>query len=982
MLRIKRKSCSPLILAPVAALVCLSVNGLAEDETKASATNEALLLNNIRQLTFDGKRAGEGYFSRDGKRMVFQSERDADNPFYQIYLMDLEFGDVNRISPGYGKTTCSWIHPTESRVLFASTHDDPDARAKQQAEIDFRASGQERRYAWDYDEHFELYSADFDGGNIKRLTNARGYDAEGSYSPDGQWIAFASNRASYTEDLSQHDAEMFKVDPAYMMDIYIMRADGSDVRQLTNVKGYDGGPFFSPDGKRITWRRFAENGLTAEIYTMNIDGSDQKRITHLNAMSWAPYYHPSGDYLIFATNRHGFENFELYMVDTEGAQTPVRVTGTAGFDGLPVFAPDGNSLAWTSNRTADGSSQIYLAKWNDAEARTLLYGSSANKPVTLDNAPDFNDTAADIRASDIRQHIEFLASEQMQGRRSGTAGEQRATQYIASVLESIGLQPGGDANSYFQSFAFTAGVSLGDTNELRLTQDKKTLQFQADQQWRPLAFSQTGSIAPSDIVFAGYGIKASANGDIPEYDSYTHLDVTGKWVMVLRYMPEDISPELRQHFSTHSSLRYKAMTARDLGAAGLIVVSGPNAQVREQLVPMVFDTALGSTSVAAISITDAAAQQILSAAERDLQQLQTSLDDGSVAVGFAIPDVKLGGNIEIKTETQRGRNVIAVLPAKQSTAPAVVIGAHADHLGTGRSGSSLARDDEQSGIHYGADDNASGVAAVLEIAQYLKNLADNNRLPAKRDIIFALWSGEELGLLGSEHFVDVLADKETLNQHVSSYLNMDMIGRLTDKVQIQGVGSSDDWAAQVERRNVPIGLPIALQQDPYLPTDVRSFYLRGIPVLNAFTGSHEDYHTPRDTADKINYDGVQHIAQFMALLARGLAADSQSPRYAEYAQPENLTMRANMRAYLGTIPDYIESEIKGVPLSGVSKGAPAATAGLLQGDIIVELAGRKIENIYDYTYAIEALKIGETVKVVVVRDGNRVEADIKPTSRQ
>jgi len=199
---------------------------------------------------------------------------------------------------------------------------------------------------------------------------------------------------------------------------------------------------------------------------------------------------------------------------------------------------------------------------------------------------------------------------------------------------------------------------------------------------------------------------------------------------------------------------------------------------------------------------------------------------------------------------------------------------------------------------------------------------------------------------------------------------------------IQGVGSSSDWESHIERRNVPVGLPIVIQQDPYLPKDVRSFYMKGVPILNAFTGSHADYHSPRDTADKINYQGTQQIAQFMALVARGIATDENAPAYTEYSQPENLGMRANMRAYLGTIPDYIESEIKGLPLSGVTKGAPAEDAGLQQGDIIVELAGRKIENIYDYTYSIEALKIGETVTIVVVRDGERITADITPTSRQ
>lgn len=960
----------------------LSFSSFGTAAASDAAGNEDRLLNDVRQLTFEGKRAGEGYFSADGTQMVFQSERTDDNPFYQIFLMDLEFGDVQQVSLGSGKTTCSWIHPNGDKVLYASTHDDPDAVAKQQAEIDFRASGQERRYAWDYDEHYELYASNLDGSGIERLTNAKGYDAEASYSPDGKWIAFASNRAAYSQTLSKRDAELFSIDPAYMMDIYIMRSDGSDVKQLTNVKGYDGGPFFSPDGKRITWRRFSENGLTAEVYTMNIDGSDQKQITRINAMSWAPYYHPSGDYLIFATNKHGFENFELYLVDTEGRQEPVRVTNTAGFDGLPVFTPDGKSLAWTSNRTPNNASQIFMAKWNDAAARELLFEDKKQQPVTLSGTPDFNNTQDDITVEDIKLHVEFLASEQMQGRRSGTVGEELSTQYLSEVFRELELQPAGDNDSFIQSFPFTAGVSLGKNNILQSDTESKTTTLNADQDWRPLAFSKTGQLPAAGIVFAGYGIKAPTKDSISEYDSFTHLDVKDKWVMVFRYMPENISPEMRQHFSTHSSLRYKAMTLRDMGALGMIVVSGPTSKVQDQLVPMVFDTALGSTSIAAISMTDDAAQALLELADKDLSVLQTQLDNGDLAMGFEIPGVTLQGNIEIETKQQTGRNVLAKLSGPKQSLPALVIGAHADHLGVGRTGSSLARDEEQSGIHYGADDNASGVAGVLEIAQFLKNLKNNNRLNLKRDIIFALWSGEELGLLGSEHFATNLAGADPLTNKVSAYLNMDMIGRMQDQVLIQGVGSSKDWTGHIERRNIPVGLPILIQNDPYLPTDVRTFYLKGVPVLNAFTGSHEDYHSPRDTADKLNYEGNAKIARFIALIARGLATETQPPEYSEYARPENLNVRANMRAYLGTIPDYIESEIKGLPLSGVTKGAPADEAGIKQGDIIVELAGKKIENIYDYTFSIEALKIGETVKIVVVRNGERIETNITPVSRQ
>src|SRR6056297_3107868 len=213
----------------------------SETETSAtSAVDESRLLENIRQLTFAGRRSGEGYFSADGQQMVFQSEREPGNPFYQIYRMDLGTADITRISPGTGKTTCAWIHPVDGRVLFASTHADPKAEEKQREELETRARGEQRRYAWDYDPEYELFAKDVATGEMTQLTDAVGYDAEGSYSPDGTKIAFASNRSAYERKLSPREAELFKQDPASMMEIYIMDADGSNLKRLTNTLGYDG----------------------------------------------------------------------------------------------------------------------------------------------------------------------------------------------------------------------------------------------------------------------------------------------------------------------------------------------------------------------------------------------------------------------------------------------------------------------------------------------------------------------------------------------------------------------------------------------------------------------------------------------------------------------------------------------------------------------------------------------------------------------
>ena len=338
----------------------------------ATDGSAATPLSHVRQLTFEGARAGEGYFGADGQRMIFQSERSPGNPFYQIYTLDLQTGDVERISTGLGKTTCGWLHPDGRRALFASTQFDPAAEAKMQAELDFRASGETRRYSWDYDPTYELVVTDLEDGGYTRLTDNAGYDAEGAYSPDGRWIVFASNRHAYAAELPPADAARLERDPSYFMDLYVMDADGTDVRRLTDAPGYDGGPFWSADGSKITWRRFAEDGARAEIYTMNADGSGERRITDLGVLSWAPFFHPSGAYLVFATNLEGFANFELYLVDAEGAREPVRVTAREGFDGLPTFSPDGRVLSWTSNATPAGTSQIFLADWDHEAALALL----------------------------------------------------------------------------------------------------------------------------------------------------------------------------------------------------------------------------------------------------------------------------------------------------------------------------------------------------------------------------------------------------------------------------------------------------------------------------------------------------------------------------------------------------------------------------------------------------------------------------------
>ncbi len=409
-------------------------------------------------------------------------------------------------------------------------------------------------------------------------------------------------------------------------------------------------------------------------------------------------------------------------------------------------------------------------------------------------SPPLEETRPEIASEDMRLHVGHLASEWMEGRLTGSQGERRAIDYVASVFQFLGLEPAGDDETYFQGFEFTAGVSLGSSNRLTVTRaDAGPRELSVDSDWRPLAFSASGIFDPEEIVFAGYEIVAPGSDDREEYDSYTHLGVEDKWVLVFRYLPEDISPQLRQHLSRYSSLRYKAMMARDLGPHGLVVVSGPNAQVSQQLVALSFDSSQAGTSLAVISVTDDLAEEWVRAAGKTLKDLQDELDTGALAMGFEIPDLQMGSRIEVLKEKRPGHNVLARLKAPGEAQKAVVVGAHVDHLGHGRGAGSLARAEENGMVHYGADDNASGVGGILEIAQYLADQKARGNLDMKHELLLGAWSGEELGLLGSSYFVRTWVEKEKLDglaERVVAYPNMDMIGRLRESLVLQGVGSS------------------------------------------------------------------------------------------------------------------------------------------------------------------------------------------------
>ena len=584
--------------------------------------------------------------------------------------------------------------------------------------------------------------------------------------------------------------------------------------------------------------------------------------------------------------------------------------------------------------------------------------------------------------STTRSHVEALASPRLEGRLAGSNGERLASDYIVAELQKIGAKPLPGQQDFRLPFEFTAGTKDGgSTVGFSLTSasgdgvDSGAVPGPAPA--RALSFSDSGD-AEGPVVFAGYGIVVP-EGQGFSYDSYMTLDVKDKIVVVLRYFPEDADQKTRGILARYADLRYKAMAARQHGARAMIVVTGPRSPNAGELIPMTFDTALAGSGIVAVSITGDSAKLMFRRAEKTLEEAQKSLDDVNPhATGFALPGVGVRVHAAVEREKRTGRNVVAYLPATMPLAgvakPWVALGAHYDHLGHGEAGNTLAGKDDAGKVHVGADDNASGSAAVLTVAAALATQ------PRRRNLIVGFWSGEELGLIGSAAFA---TNPPVPLGEIAAYLNFDMVGRMQDnKLTVQATGTSPAWARIIEQANIAAGFDLAVQDDPYQPTDVATFNLAGVPCLSFFTGTHTDYHKPSDTADKIVYEDLDRVVEFAASIVRRLEDAPEAPAFTKVDQKlQTGAGRAGVRLYTGTIPDY-STEVKGLLLGGVVGGGPAEQAGLQKGDVIVEIAGQTIANIYDYTYALDVLKIGQPAKVVYMRAGKKLETMLTPAARK
>ncbi|MGZ8529503.1 MAG: M28 family peptidase [Candidatus Binatia bacterium] len=607
--------------------------------------------------------------------------------------------------------------------------------------------------------------------------------------------------------------------------------------------------------------------------------------------------------------------------------------------------------------------RLLRQSWSPRRAVNIAIAAVFLALVSLATRPWLLSGQEPTAADELAAHAKFLAAPERSGRGVGTPGIAAARDYIAAEFAKYGLLPGGDNNSYLQSFAVAVGVQVKEPSSLILGREPVRLH----EDWLPLGLSSSGKIE-GEAVFAGYGITAQDYG----YDDYAGIDVKGKIVVVLRYEPppkNNQSPFRKSpDFSSHAALRTKANNAREHGAVGMILIDMDiRADAKTELMSLRSSLWRSGNSLVAAQIKRQVAEKWFAAQGVSVENLKEKIDREERPASLAMPGTKLSVQVSLEEERQRAENVVAILPGKDPKVhnEYIVIGAHYDHLGLGHYG---ARDQRASGMkHHGADDNASGTAVLLQLARRLGQIEPK---PA-RAVVFVAFSAEELGLHGSRHFVV----KWPQISAIRSMINLDMVGRLReDRVTVFGTRSSPPFDAIVGAGAKQLGLQTN-RPDGVGPSDHLSFYNKQIPVLHFFTGSHTDYHRPGDTWDKLNYTGMAQIGDFVLGSALAIAALPESPAFASLPGRPTSSETGKPRVgsvYLGIIPEYSRS-IDGVLLAGVATGSPAAAAGLREGDIIIQLADKKISNIEDLTDILGAYKPADQVTIRVQRN-NRTSA--------
>ncbi len=560
---------------------------------------------------------------------------------------------------------------------------------------------------------------------------------------------------------------------------------------------------------------------------------------------------------------------------------------------------------------------------------------------------------SEITQEEIQDHINYLASDKLEGRFSGSEGERLAGDYIAKEFNSYGLKTMfGD--SYFQEFDFTSDIELGDNNKVTLSFNGKEYNLTLNEDFVTAPFSGNKNLE-GNLVFAGYGIST----DKLQYDDFAGIDVKDKIVIVMRYNPDNDST--KSEFDAFSALRRKASTAKEKGASGVILVNGFKPDDEDDLIEFRYDRSSGIEDFPVVHIKRDFIDKLLADNKIDLKSIQEEIDSTKKpkSVDLKFGSVKLSTDVIYNSGI--GRNVVGWIEGSDTKLKNeyIVLGAHYDHLGYGKVGS-LYRGDEVL-IHNGADDNASGTTGLLELAQ--KFSADPSQL--KRSVIFMAFSGEELGLLGSIHIVN---NSPVNVENIAAMLNMDMIGRMNEDtvLNVIGAGTSTNFKDLLTEKNT-YGFNLSFTDDGFGGSDHQSFTNKNIPVMFFFTGTHSDYHKPSDDADKINSEAQTKIVKYVHDVALSLINIDEKP---DYVVVKREAPRAGYggKVYVGTVPEF-GYEGKGFKLSGVSEGGPAQLAGLQGGDIMIKFGEKDLENIYDFMYAMSEFSPGDEVDVVVLREG-------------
>jgi aminopeptidase YwaD len=556
------------------------------------------------------------------------------------------------------------------------------------------------------------------------------------------------------------------------------------------------------------------------------------------------------------------------------------------------------------------------------------------------------------------EQVKTLADPAMEGRGSGTPGADRAAAHVAAVFKAAGLTPGGEGDTYFQPFSVPTGLHLGTTNTLAVAAPGgKRFDLGAD--FTPVSVSANGSTT-GEVVFVGYGITAPDLG----YDDYEGIDVRDKVVVMFAREPRshDSASPFRRGVAQHYTGRdYKFINARQHGASAVLLASHPAGA--DLPLPALHGQGQ-SLGILAVAISRATVETLLAPAGRTPREVADAIDGALQPRSAPVPGMKVSLEVSVVRERGTTRNVVGVLRGRDPALreQAIVIGAHYDHLGHG--GDTSAAPDRHGEIHPGADDNASGVALVMALARAYAAAGG-----APRTLVFAAFSGEELGLLGSSEYIrrpPVPIDRTVL------MVNLDMVGRLRGgRLYVGGVDSGDSLRGMVTEAARDLSLALELTANPIGPSDHAAFYLAGSPVLFFFTGGHADYHRPSDTWDRINAAGLTTVGALVARIVSTVAAGPERPAYVKVDPPLAGNEPRGYGAMFGVVPAFGEMETAGIRVVAVRPGSPAERAGVRSGDVVVKFDGVDVKTLQDLTFVLREHHPGDEVPVVFVRDGRQ-----------